>query len=81
MLIQMADRVATSVDLPPLPEAEREEREEREVPPEAVVLLSRAEVAMDRGRTDRAIELYQQVTQEFPDYTEAQEALDQILTG
>lgn len=59
----------------------REARVERDVPPGAVILLANAEAARDEGREDRAIELYQRLAQEFPDYTDAQVALDQLLDG
>lgn len=81
VLIRTAGEITSELDLPALPREAREAREEREVPPGAVLLLANAEAARDEGRTDRAIELYQRLTQEFPDYTDAHEALDQLLDG
>lgn len=81
VLIRTAGEITNELDLPALPREAREAREEREVPPGAVLLLANAEAARDEGRTDRAIELYQRLTREFPDYTDAHEALDQLLEG
>lgn len=81
LLIQTAARITDDLELPALPADAREAREERVVPPGAVMLLANAEAALDEGREDRAIELYRRLTQEFPDYTDAQTVLDQLLVG
>jgi hypothetical protein len=46
-----------------------------------VILYSQAQFFHDRGQTDRAIELYRRITDEFPRLTEAREALRQIERG
>ena len=79
VLVRMAGEITSELNLPALPADTREARQEREVPPGAVLLLANAEAARDAGRTDRAIELYQRLTREFPDYTDAQDTLDQLL--
>lgn len=81
VLVRTADQITRDLDLPPLSEEVREARQERDVPPGAVILLANAEAARDEGREDRAIELYQRLAQEFPEYTDAQVALEQLLDG
>jgi TolB-like protein len=81
VLVSAAAQITDELELPPLPSGAQEARLERDVPPAAVILLANAEAALDEGREDRAIELYHRLTQEFPDYTEAQTALDQLLGG
>jgi TolB-like protein len=78
LLVELATKITQGVNLPPLPAAAREERKEREIPPEAITLFSHAQVFQDAGRTDRAIELYERITREFPQMTQAREALRQI---
>ena len=78
MLVDLATKITQGVNLPPLPSAVREERRDREIPPEAITLFSRAQVYADAGRKDRAIELYERIAQEFPQMTQAKEALRQI---
>jgi len=81
VLVRTAVQITEDLDLPALESDVREARQERDVPPGAVILLSNAEAARDEGRDDRAIELYQRLTREFPEYTDAQMALDQLLEG
>ena len=56
----------------------RQQRKDREIPQEAVRLYTRAMLYEQRGNTDRAIELYTQVATQFPQYTEAQQQLEQL---
>lgn len=78
MVVNLSGEITNGIDLPPLPAAERETRQSRPVPPEAVRLYSRAQILQDLGRTEQAIELYEQISREFPALTEAQEALKQL---
>lgn len=78
MVVQLADRVTRGADLAPLSRQAMEERSQRDIPQEAVRLYTRALLHEQRGETERAIELYTQVTDEYPQYTEAQQALQQI---
>lgn len=80
LLLDLSEALTESIELPPLPEPAREERREREVPAEAVMLYSRAQVYQDAGRTEQAITLYRRIAAEFPDLVEARQALEQ-LTG
>jgi hypothetical protein len=80
MLVDLAAGIAEGVDLPPLPVPQQEARKERAIPPGAITLYSRAQVYEDAGRTEQAITLYRQITQEFPEMEEARQALQQ-LTG
>lgn len=81
LLIDLASRVTADVNLPALPENVREARKNREIPAEAITLYARAQVYLDAGRKDRAIELYRQLTDKFPAMTEAQEELRQLTSS
>lgn len=78
MLVDLSAQVVAGLNLPPLPAPAREARRAREIPPEAITLFSRAQLAADGGQRDRAIQLYRQVADRFPDLTEAREALRQL---
>lgn len=78
MLVDLSAQVVEGVDLPSLPVEAREARRSREIPSEAITLFSRAQLAADGGQTDRAIQLYRQAAERFPDLTEAREALRQL---
>lgn len=78
MVVDLSGRVTEGVNLPALPAVQLEERREREIPPEALRLYSRAQIMQDLGRTQQAIELYRQISQQFPAMSEAAEALRQL---
>jgi TolB-like protein len=78
LIVQLAEKMTDGVDLPALPAAVRTARLNRDIPAEAVTLYSRAQVYQDAGRTDRAIELYRNIAEQFPQMTEAREALRQL---
>ncbi len=78
LVFDMAALIMEGVDLPPLSGEVREARRTREISPEAITLYSRAQVLEDVGQTDQARELYQRIVQDFPDMTEAGEALEQL---
>jgi TolB-like protein len=78
LLVRLAAEITNGVELPPLARAAQEERLARNVPDEATVLYSRALVFAENGATEEAIELYRQIVQRFPDYTEAREELRQL---
>ena len=80
LLVDLAGQIVSDVNLPPLPEQTTKTIKSRNIPPEAITLYSRAQVFQDAGHTDRAIELYRRLTDEFPDMVQAKEALEQ-LTG
>ncbi|NIM48420.1 MAG: hypothetical protein GTN62_01890 [Gemmatimonadales bacterium] len=83
IVVDLANDLTRGLDLPPLARQafqQRQQRSER-IAPEALRLYSKALLYADRGDTDRAVELFTQVTREFPEYTEAQEALKQIQQG
>ena len=82
LLIDLATKITAGVNLPPLQAAAAQQQQRRrEIPAEAVTLYSRAQVYQDAGRNDRAIELYRQIAQQFPQMTQAQEALRQLQPG
>ena len=78
LVVDLGGKVVEDVDLPPLDASVREARETRDIPTEAMTLYSRALFYQDRGLTDRAVELYRRVEAEFPQMTEASEALRQL---
>jgi curli biogenesis system outer membrane secretion channel CsgG len=68
--------------LPALPSAVREARRTQEaLPAEVGFLYSQALAAADNGQNAIAIDLYQQITQKFPQFTPAREALRQLRGG
>lgn len=83
MVVELANSLTEDLDLPALSRQAFEQRMERseEIPQEALRLYSKALLYADRGDTDQAIELFSQVATEFPQYTEAQEALRQLQQG
>jgi len=80
MVVDLADGITKGLSLTPLSQEQLQERQHRseQIDQEAVRLYTRALLYADRGDTDRAIELFSQVTRDFPEYTEAHEALRQI---
>lgn len=81
ILLELSQAITEGLELPELDPQVAEERRDREVPAEAVSLYSRALVLEDLGRTAQARELLQRVADDFPDYVEAQERLQQLPTG
>lgn len=83
IVVDLAQKLQRDLDLPQLSRQAMQERQERstEIPQEAVRLYTRALLYADRGDTERATELFSQVTRDFPQYTEAQEALRQLQQG
>ena len=70
-----ASKLMKDANLPTLPRQISEQRLSRQVPTEALTYYSRALLYQDRGQKDKAIEMYQQALQIFPDYAEASEGL------
>ncbi len=78
MVVELADQVTRGAELEPLSKSLMNERKDIKLSEEAVRLYTKGVLYQDRGDTERAIELFSQVTREFPDYTAAQEALRQL---
>ena len=78
MVVELADQVTRGAELEPLSKSLMNERKDIKLSDEAVRLYTKGILYQDRGDTERAIELFSQVTREFPDYTAAQEALRQL---
>jgi TolB-like protein len=80
VIMSLGTRLTQGLDLPPLPREIRSQREARAatIPRDAAILYSQAQMYQERGQTERARELYQRVADEFPQLTEAREALRQI---
>jgi TolB-like protein len=83
IVVDVAGNLMQGLDLPQLSRQAMEQRRERtaDIPQEAVRLYTRALLYADQGNTQRAVELFNQVTEEFPQYTEAQTALRQLQQG
>jgi TolB-like protein len=83
LVVDLSGRLTRELNLPALPRQALEERAQRSerIPPEAVRLYTKALLYADRGDTARATELFNQITRDFPEYTEAQEALRQLPQG
>lgn len=78
MAVNLADQLTRGLELPALERQAVNERREREIPGQAVRLYTKALLYQERGQTERAVELFRQVVSEFPQYTEAQDALQQM---
>ena len=77
LVVELAGRITDQADLPMLPTEVREARQSAEVPPEAVTLFSHAMVSRDLGLEEESEEMLRQLTEEFPDFVQAREALEQ----
>jgi curli biogenesis system outer membrane secretion channel CsgG len=78
MVVELADQVTRGAELEPISKSVMNERKDIKLTEDAVRLYTKGVFYQDRGDTERAVELFSQVTREFPDYTPAQEALSQI---
>lgn len=78
LVVRMAEAIVEDIDLPLLPAPAREARRERSIPAEAITLYSRAQVLQDAGGVEQAAEVYRRIIEEFPEMTEARQALQQI---
>lgn len=78
LLVDLANEITEGADLPPLPAAVRDRRKERDIPPEAITLYSRAQVYQDRGYEERAVKVYRQIVDRFPEMAQARTALKQL---
>lgn len=81
LLVDLSTQVTKGADLPLLPEVARRKRKKRDIPPEAITIYSQAQVYQDRGRNERAVELYKKLVERFPDLTQARQALDQLTSS
>lgn len=80
-VVGAAGKITSDLNLPALPkevQARREERADRLNKTQAVSYYTKGLLFQDRGDTERAKELFSKALAEFPDYTEAQEALRQV---
>jgi len=80
-VIDAAAQVIKGLSLPALPkdvQARREERAEKLNKTQAVSYYTKGLLYQDRGDTAKAKELFSKALAEFPQYTEAQEALRQV---
>lgn len=83
LLVELANGITKDLSLPALPRQVQQERESQasRVPHEAVRLYTKALLYADRGDKNRAIQLFSQITQDFPDFSQAGDALRQLRSG
>ena len=78
LVVDLSAQLTQNVSLPPLEDDAEIQEQAREIPTEALTLYSRAIFFEDRGDTERAIDLYSRALDTFPEYTEAEDALQQL---
>jgi TolB-like protein len=83
IVFSLANDIPNGLELPALSARDRQTREEnrdriKEAPPEAVRAYMRGLLYQDRGDNERAAELFTEAVAAFPEYHEAQEALNQV---
>jgi curli biogenesis system outer membrane secretion channel CsgG len=78
LVVDMGKGVTTGVKLPALPAAQQDARKNRAITPEAIVRHAMILSLQDEGQTAKAIELYEQLTNEFPAMIEWKEELRQL---
>ena len=83
LVVELADAVTKDLSLAPLPRQVQQERQGKaeRIPHEAVRLYTKALLYADRGDKDRAIQLFSQITKDFPEYEEAGVQLRQLQAG
>lgn len=84
MIDRLAERMNRGMRLPAPPPRARgasANAPPQRLPFRTALLYSRAITAQDAGNTQQAVELYQQVVQEFPDYAPAVNALRRLRTA
>ncbi|MDH4349907.1 MAG: hypothetical protein OEW56_02020 [Gemmatimonadota bacterium] len=80
-VVDAAVKITKDLQLPALPkevQAKREERADKLNKTQAVSYYTKGLLYQDRGDTAKAKDLFSRALAEFPDYTEAQEALRQV---
>jgi TolB-like protein len=78
LVVDLSAQITRSARLPAIASNVQAERKRRALPSEALTLYSKALALQDDGETEEAIELYRMISQQFPQMTEAREALRQL---
>jgi TolB-like protein len=78
LVVNLGVAITEAAELPALSSAVLEQRRSRDVPAEAMQLYANALLQQDLGLYDEARELLRQITQDFPQMVEAQQALEQL---
>jgi TolB-like protein len=81
LIRNLSGRLMKDANLPPLPKQASDQRMGRQVPTEALTFYSKALLYQDRGQRDKAVEMYQRALAVFPEYSEAQQALQRVKTS
>ncbi len=77
----VATRLMKDANLPALQRQASDQRMGRQVPTEALTYYSRGLLYADHGQKDKAIEMFNQATTNFPGYTEAEQALQRVKSS
>ncbi len=78
MLVELASKLMRDVDLPALSMEAQKQRQSRDIPAEAITRFGEALTHQDRGDNEKAVELYEAISRDFPELTEVREPLRQI---
>ncbi len=80
MVVELANELTRGVNLKPLSREVFNDRKEyaSKAPEDAARLYFKGLMHKDRGNNDRAVELFSQAIDRFPEFTEAKEQLRQI---
>jgi TolB-like protein len=81
LIVDLAAQLTRDLKLPELPASVREARTKRDIPPEALMRHARVLSYQDRGDTERAVELYRQLVDDFPQVEEWKAELRQLTSG
>jgi len=78
MIRNIAARLMKDASLPALPRQASDQHMSRQVPTEALTYYSRALLYQDRGRKEKAVEMFNRALTIFPEYAEAKEGLQRV---
>ncbi len=78
MLVELASKLVQDVELTPLSAERQQQRRSRDIPAEAITRFGEALTHQDAGDEDKAVELYEAISRDFPELTEVREPLRQI---
>ena len=79
LLVDLADQISTSVDLPPLPDDVKEQRKEEaeDVPAEGINQYAHALMLIDEGFKEEGMQSLERVVDQFPEWDEPRQVLEE----